>query len=99
MRRLYEPLPQATTSAVAPALNFARDLAAKARAVIQGRKRKKLDKILEAVTKHGSTTNDQVEKLLHVSDATATRYLTQLEKEGKLKQEGKTGKSVKYLKL
>ena len=94
-----EPLPQATTSVVAPILNYARDLAVKARAVIQGRKRKKLDKILEAVTKHGSITNDQVEKLLHVSDATATRYLTQLEKEGKLKQEGKTGKSVKYLKL
>ena len=94
-----EPLPQATTSVVAPILNYARDLAVKARAVIQGRKRKKLDKILEAITKHGSITNDQVEKLLHVSDATATRYLTQLEKEGKLKQEGKTGKSVKYLKL
>ncbi len=93
-----EPLPQATTSVVVPVLNFARDLAVKARAVIQGRKRKKLDKILEAVTKHGSITNDQVEKLLHVSDATATRYLTQLEKEGKLKQEGKTGKSVKYKK-
>lgn len=93
------PLPQATTSVVAPILNYARDLAVKARAVIQGRKRKKLDKILEAVTKHGSITNDQVEKLLHVSDATATRYLTRLEKEGKLKQEGKTGKSVKYLKL
>ena len=94
-----EPLPQATTSVVAPILNYARDLAVNARAVIQGRKRKKLDKILEAITKHGSITNDQVEKLLHVSDATATRYLTQLEKEGKLKQEGKTGKSVKYLKL
>ena len=91
--------PQPSPSVVTPVINFARDLAAKARTVIQGRKRKKLDKILEAVTKHGSITNDQVEKLLHVSDATATRYLTQLEKEGKLKQEGKTGKSVKYLKL
>ena len=94
-----EPLPQETTSVVAPVLNFARDLTVKARAVIQGRKRKKLDKILEFVTTKGSVTNDQVEKLLHVSDATATRYLTQLEKEGKLKQEGKTGKSVKYSKM
>ena len=94
-----EPLPRATTSVVAPVLNFARDLAAKARAIIQGRKRKKLDKILEAVTKHGSITNDQVEKLLHVSDATATRYLTQLEKEGKVKQEGRTGKSVSYSRI
>lgn len=91
------PLPQATTSVVAPILNYARDLAVKARAVIQGRKRKKLDKILEAVTRHGSTTNDQVEKFLHVSDATATRYLAQLEKEGKIIQVGKTGKSVRYV--
>ena len=94
-----EPLPQATKSVVAPILNYARDLAVKARAVIQGRKRKKLDKILEFVSTKGSVTNDQVEKLLHVSDATATRYLTQLEKEGKLKQEGKTGKSVSYSKI
>lgn len=94
-----EPLPQATTSVVAPILNYARDLAIKARAVIQGLKRKKLDKILEFVTAKGSVTNDQVEKLQHVSDATATRYLTQLEKEGKLRQEGRTGKSVKYQKI
>ncbi len=96
-----QPAPQAQVPApvFAPITNFARDLAVKARAVIQGRKRKKLDKILEFVTAKGSVTNDQVEKLLHVSDATATRYLTQLEKEGKLQQTGKTGKSVKYLKL
>lgn len=98
---VLQPAPQAPVpvQAFAPITNFARDLAVKARAVIQGRKRKKLDKILEFVTTKGSITNDRVEKLLHVSDATATRYLTQLEKEGKLKQEGKTGKSVKYLKL
>lgn len=96
-----EPIatPPPQPSVIAPVLNLARDLAAKARAVIQGRKRKKLDKILEYVTKHGSVTNDQVEKLLHVSDATATRYLTQLVKEQKLKQVGKMGKSVKYEKL
>ena len=43
-------------------------------------------------------TNDEVEKLLHVSDATATRYLDILEKEGKVKQDGKTGHSVFYSK-
>lgn len=95
------PAPQqsAPVSVIAPVVHFARDLLIKARGAIQSRKRKKLEKILGAVTKHGSITNDQVEKLLHVSDATATRYLTQLEKEGKLKQEGKTGKSVKYSKM
>jgi len=37
-----------------------------------------------------------VENLLLVSDATATRYLDELEKEGKIKQVGKTGKGVFY---
>jgi predicted HTH transcriptional regulator len=54
---------------------------------------------MAAITAKGSITNDQVEKLLHISDATATRYLSQLEKEGKLQQIGTTGKSVKYTKL
>lgn len=94
-----EPIPVSPPSVIAPVVNFARDLAAKARAVIQNRKRVKLDKILTEIMKKGSVTNDHVEKLLHVSDATATRYLSQLEKEGKIQQIGKTGKSVKYQKL
>lgn len=93
------PVAQVVASVFAPVANFARDLAIKARAVIQSRKRKKLEKIMEVVNAKGKITNDQVEKLLHVSDATATRYLAQLEKEGKVKQEGKTGKGVSYLKI
>lgn len=96
---VQQPQPSAPTSVIAPALNLLRDLAVKARAVIQSRKRKKLEKIIEVVNAKGKITNDQVEKLLHVSDATATRYLAQLEKEGKVKQEGKTGKGVSYLKI
>lgn len=96
---VQQPQPSAPTSVIAPALNLLRDLAVKARAVIQSRKRKKLEKIMEVVNAKGKITNDQVEKLLHVSDATATRYLAQLEKEGKVKQEGKTGKGVSYLKI
>ena len=42
---------------------------------------------------------DQVGELLHVSDATATRYLEILEKENKIKQVGKTGKGVSYTKI
>jgi predicted HTH transcriptional regulator len=45
-----------------------------------------------------SITNDDVEKLLHVSDATALRYLTQLKKENKITQIGKTGQGVTYTK-
>ena len=48
--------------------------------------------------KKSKITNDEVEKFLHVSDATATRYLSILEKEGKIKQLGKTGKGVTYTK-
>lgn len=94
--------PQAANVPVAPApatTHVARDLLVKARATIQDRKRKKLEKILEALTVKGKITNDEVEKLLHVSDATATRYLSALEKEGKIQQVGKTGKAVEYTRI
>ena len=73
-----------------------RDLLMKARVSIQDRKRKKRDKIMVALTTKNKITNDEVEKLLHVSDATATRYLSALEKEGKIKQVGRTGTGVTY---
>lgn len=75
-----------------------RDFLALARANIQGRKTKKLEKIMELLNKKETITNDEVEKLLHVSDATATRYLSALEKQGKIKQSGTTGKGVTYTK-
>ena len=43
-------------------------------------------------------TNNDVEKLLGVSDSTAERYLDQLEKQGKLKQMADTGRGVYYTK-
>src|SRR3989344_6982590 len=96
------------TSATAPT-HPVRGLLVKARATIQDRKRKKLEKILEALDGKGPTTlklrragkitNDEVEKLLHVSDATATRYLSALEKQGKIQQVGKTGKAVTYTRI
>lgn len=93
-----EPQPGAPAAVIAPGLHLARDVVAKARAVIQSRKRAKLDKIMATIAAKDSLTNDQVEKLLHVSDATATRYLSALEKEGKIKQVGKTGTGVVYQK-
>lgn len=51
-------------------------------------------KIIENLS--GKFTNTDVENLLSVSDATATRYLEELEKERKLVQVGKTGKHVYY---
>lgn len=85
----------------------ARELLTMARNAMQFRKRKKLEKILgllEKRTSNGSTnspqvTNDEVEKLLHVSDVTATRYLDTLEKEGRIKQVGREGKGIYYEKI
>jgi len=67
--------------------SFIRGLLEKAKLAIQSRKRNKLDKIMNLFAKQTNITNDEVEKYLHVSDATATRYLSILEKEGKIKQE------------
>ena len=43
--------------------------------------------------------NDDVEKFLHVSDATALRYLNHLVKLGKIQRVGKTGAGVEYVKI
>ena len=66
---------------------------------IQIGKRKKLEKIMTLFLKQSKITNDEVEKFLRVSDATASRYLSQLKKEGKIKQHGKTGTGVSYSKI
>ena len=44
----------------------------------------------------GRLTNDDVQKLLLVSDSTATRYLDELEKDGQIKQVGLAGHYVRY---
>ena len=67
-----------------------------ARATIQLRREKKLAKIMALLAAQTTVTNDEVEKLLHVSDATATRYLSILAERGKLKQVGHTGRGVRY---
>ena len=61
-------------------------------------KAENLQKILDFIADRGKVTNNEVEKLLGVSNATAERYLDELEKDGKLKQIGKTGQSVYYQK-
>ena len=85
---------QSTTPVIRPHADIA-----KARAKIQETKRKKLDKIMAKLAEKGKITNDEVEKLLRVSDATATRYLQALEKENKIKQTGRTGMGVFYKKI
>ncbi len=53
-------------------------------------------KILTFVQEHGKIQNNDVEKLVEVSNATAERYLDELEKEGKLIQHGTIGQGVSY---
>lgn len=55
---------------------------------VQFRKRARLEKILVLAKAKRSIKNDDVEKLLRVSDSTAQRYLNQLVLEGKLKRSG-----------
>jgi len=57
------------------------------------------EKILEALNTRGRLTNDDVEQLVGVSDATATWYLEELEKEGKARMIGDTGSGVYYEKI
>lgn len=54
------------------------------------------ESVLKMLSEKGRVTNDDVENLLGVSDATATRYLDELEKEGKVRQVGVTGQAVYY---
>jgi len=60
------------------------------------RKEENKEKILEFLKGNEKITNNDVEKMLGVSDATATRYLNELEKEQKIKQIGTVGHAVYY---
>lgn len=53
-------------------------------------------KIIAFVQANGKIQNNDVEKLAGVSNATAERYLDELEKEGKLTQHGTIGQGVFY---
>lgn len=53
-------------------------------------------KLREYIAGKETVSNDEAERFLGVSDATAERYLGELEKEGALKQIGKTGRSARY---
>ena len=59
-------------------------------------KQARIDKVLMEVKAKGGITNDEVQVLLGVSDATAERYLEKLEKEGKIAQVGESGRTVSY---
>jgi|SRR3989344_2957924 len=60
------------------------------------KKDENLVKVAEMFNSGREITNNDVEKVLGVSDATATRYLDKLEKDGKIVQIGREGRFVKY---
>jgi len=74
---------------------FVKRLLEKARSKIQKRRERKLQRIIEFLKINGRITNDQVQKLVRVSDATATRYMDILERRGRVKQINK-GKYTYY---
>ena len=62
----------------------------------EGRKAENKQKILEFVRASGKIRNNDVEKFAGVSNATAERYLNELEKEGAITQHGTIGQGVFY---
>jgi predicted HTH transcriptional regulator len=79
------PQPEIPTQ---PEPSILRQLWQKALEKIRERKSKRLEKILQLASKKGEITNDDVEKLLHVSDRAASRYLNELVRQGRLKRIG-----------
>lgn len=60
------------------------------------KKQENKEKILEFLRLNAKIQNNDVEKLVVVSNATAERYLNELEKEGKIIQHGEIGQNVFY---
>lgn len=59
-------------------------------------KKRNLEGILTLLETQTPLTNNHIEQLLGISDATATRYLEELEEQGKIRQVGGTGTGVYY---
>lgn len=62
-------------------------------------KKAHLEKVMGYFDEHKMATNDDIQALLGVSDATAERYLQEMEVWGKIRQVGRTGKQVTYEKI
>ena len=76
-----------------------KNLLERARSVSQSRKTKKLEKIMARVSQNGKISNNEVARMLRVTNMSAFRYLDLLEKQGEIKQVGKTGRGVFYQKV
>ena len=65
---------------------------------MQDKKIQAKDKIITLFYKKNKISNKEIIKELDISHSSAMRYLDELEKEGEIKQIGKTGRSVFYTK-
>ncbi len=89
------PTPSASDGTVKAMEGTAKSFLAKALESIQFRKKAKLEKMMKLANEKKMITNDEVQKLIRVSDATATRYLSALVKQNKLKISGNR-RSARY---
>ena len=62
----------------------------------QSEKQRRKEEILAMVREKGSVKNNDIETALGVSDASATNYLQELEREDKIEQVGERGRFVSY---
>lgn len=69
-----------------------------AQKAVKAKMMKKVYRIMDLFKKKKKIKNDDVEKFIHTSDKTATKYLNILRKEGKIKREGTNNKTY-YTKL
>jgi len=88
-------VPQPQPPAQQDQTGFIRTLLAKANAKIQSKRQKKLELLMQAVSKKGKIDNREAQKLLRISDKTAERYLNKLVTQGRLKRSG-AGRDVIY---
>lgn len=83
----------------AMAVMIGKALEDKAQTPESAQKKQNLKKLEKHIKKHDKITNNDVERILGVSNMTAWRYLEDMEKKGKIKQQGKTGKHTYYEKI
>lgn len=93
-----QQVPAALSSQSVPSAKWSATNRAHAVAKRVGRKEARLVKVVELAKEKGQITNDDIERLSLVSDATASRYGTILVQRGLLKREGK-GRGVVYFPL
>ena len=92
---LTPPAPQPQSPAQQDQTGFIRALLAKANAKIQSKRQKKLELLMQSVSKKGKIDNREAQKLLRISDKTTERYLNELVAQGRLERSG-AGRDVIY---